>query len=137
MNSILKLLETRDLYIHLILFKIYLQTSGRTKIPINESDLKNEIKEIFDGDYSYQDYLTATQYLISENLVENSFMGLTVKGRAYFENWIKEFENLSKEDQQKLNENLSPKISKFFELTDNIVKVGTFVTKLIELSNNI
>ncbi|WP_151198018.1 hypothetical protein [Cellulophaga baltica] len=137
MNSILKLLETRNLYIHLMLFKIYLQSNGRTKNPINTSDLKNEIKEIFGDDYSHQDYLTAVEYLISENLVEDIQMGLTIGGRTYFENWIKEFENLSKEDQENLNESLSPKVSKFFELTDKVSKVATLVTKLVELSNKI
>jgi len=137
MNNILKLLETRNLYIHLMLFKIYLQSNGRTKNPINTSDLKNEIKEIFGDDYSHQDYLTAVEYLISENLVEDIQMGLTIGGRTYFENWIIEFENLSKEDQENLNESLSPKVSKFFELTDKVSKVATLVTKLVELSNKI
>ncbi|AIZ40566.1 hypothetical protein M666_02625 [Cellulophaga baltica 18] len=120
-----------------MLFKIYLQSNGRTKNPINTSDLKNEIKEIFGDDYSHQDYLTAVEYLISENLVEDIQMGLTIGGRTYFENWIKEFENLSKEDQENLNESLSPKVSKFFELTDKVSKVATLVTKLVELSNKI
>ncbi len=136
MNSILKLLETRDLYIHLMLFKIYLSSNGRTKFPYN-GNLQKEMKELFASEYDIETYRIAEEYLISEGLVNDIFLGLSVKGRTYFENWIKEFENLSKEDQENLNESLSPKISKFFELTDKVSKVATLVTKLVELSNKI
>ena len=65
MNEVLKLLNTREIYTHTILFKVYLETRGNTSVAFR-GNLQLEVKELFEDDYNYDDYSTALNYLYTE-----------------------------------------------------------------------
>ncbi len=52
MNQILKLINTRELYVHLIMFKVYIDTKGQTSKSYN-GYLQTEIKELFGDEFDY------------------------------------------------------------------------------------
>lgn len=133
MNEILKIIETRDLYIHLILFKIYLSTKGRTDI-FFQGNMIDDFKELLGEDFNREDFQLAEHYLRSEGLTQNWSKRLTRNGRDYFEDWIRNFENLSEEDQVRLQSELSPKMITFFGLAEKANTVLDIVSKLVSLN---
>lgn len=136
MNEILKLLETRNLYVYLILFKIYMDHNGMTKHPYS-GDLRKEIKEFLGSEYTNENYTIAEEFLKSQGYVEDMFLGLTAQGRLHFEDWVNNFQNLNEDERKELNTALPPKAIDFFGLADKATKVLGFISKLLELTNKI
>ncbi len=132
MNEILKILENRNLYTHLILFKIYLSTRGRTDT-FFQGDMRKDFKELFGEEFSREDYQLAEHYLESEGLTQNFSKRLTNYGRDYFERWVTDFVNLNSEETQILETELPPKVFDFFGFTDKATKILDFVVKLKEV----
>lgn len=136
MNAILKLLEERNLYIHIMLYKIYVSHGGMINYPPN-GDLRKDIKDLMGDDFSSDNYRIAEEYLESEGYVVDTFMGLTSFGRAYFENWIRNFENLNLDDRKELQKELSPKIYDFFGLAEKAKTLLDVISKLIEINEKV
>ena len=136
MNQILKLIETRNLYVHLILFKIYLDTQGRTDTPFS-GDMRNEIKELLGDEYTHDKFRIAEQYLESEGITQHMGSCFTNHGRSYFESWIENFMELNDADIDKLDEELPTKVFDFFNFTDKAKTVLSFINQLIQLRENI
>ncbi len=136
MNKILKIIETRDLYIHLILFKIYLETRGKTDTPFG-GDMRRDLKELFGKEYSHDKYRVAEQYLESEGFTKYNASCYTECGRRYFEDWIRDFENLNQEEHNILQKELSPKMYEFFGLAEKAKTVLDVISKLIEIAHKV
>ncbi len=133
MEDILKIIEDRELYSHLILAKVYIGTKGKT----NESfigDIQKELKALFNSEFNIEMYRIALQYLYSENLVKYSNASmLTNEGRAYFESFIKNLQKANEEDIKLLNTHLPINVSKFLGLSSNIITVVDFLNKITNL----
>ena len=136
MNQILKLIETRNLYVHLILFKIYLDTQGRTDT-LFSGNMRNEIKELLGVEYTNDRFRIAEQYLESEGITQHMGSCFTNYGRSYFENWIENFVELSDMDKAKLDDVLPTKVFDFFKFTDKAKNIVSFINQLIQLRENI
>ncbi|SEC74404.1 hypothetical protein SAMN05192540_3970 [Maribacter dokdonensis] len=136
MNSILKLLEERSLYVHIILFKIYISHNGKIKMP-PIGNLRQEVKALFGTSFSKDIYSASKEYLITSGYVEDMFMGLSLMGRNYFENWIRNFESLSEEEREKLNTKLAPKMVDFFGLAGKANTVLDIVSNLLALNDKV
>ena len=123
MNQILKLINRRELYVHLIMFKIYLDTRGQTN-QTYKGNLKSEIKELFGEEFEYDDYSTALNYIYTEGYSKfPSVVNLTSSGRSYFENWIYDFTELTEKEKTSINEKLPEKIKKYLGLTKDALVV--------------
>lgn len=128
MNQVLKLIQERELYVHLILFKVYLNTKGRTD-KVYSGNLTKELTSLFESEFNREYFDTALQYLFTEGYTKyTSAQTLTVEGRRYFEQWIQEFAKLDESEKKLLNEKLPSKIKDFLGITkDAIVVIKTAV----------
>lgn len=136
MNAILKLLEERNLYVHIMLYKIYVSHNGMIHYP-PDGNLREEIKTLLGEDFSNENYRIAEEYLESEGYVVDTFMGLTSYGRTYFENWIRNFEDLNLEEREQLQKELSPKMYDFFGLAEKAKTILDVISKLIEINDKV
>ena len=131
MNAILKIIEGRKLYTHLILFRLYIDTQGRT----NESFRGNWMKELevlFVGDFNKEMTRTAHQYLYSEGFTKYSnSQTLTPSGRGYIENWAREFSTIDESDKQILEQKLPTKVFEYLGIIADSYSVGTLVSQLV------
>lgn len=133
MNEILKILEERELYSHLILMKVYLATNGRTNETFG-GNLQKEFKELFGDEFDSSMFLTATQYLFSEGYVSNaSATSLTTEGRTYFEGFVKNYQTITKEDKNLLLTKLPAKVTAFLGISANVVTVLDFLQKITQI----
>lgn len=133
MNEILKIIEERELYVHLILAKVYLSTKGKTNMSHN-GDMYREMKELFGEEFDREMYSTAIQYLRSEDLAKGSDAShLTNYGRSYFEGFVKNYQTLEIEDKELLLKKLPKKVVEFFGFAANIITVKDFLSRLINL----
>jgi len=131
MNKILKIIEKRELYTHIILFKVYINTQGRTD-EFYRGHLEKDIEELMGDQFDSDDYYTATQYLFSEGLTEEGGFPITVSGRAYIENWANEFESLSESDREVLKKELQPKLFDFFGMAEKANTALSLIKSLVE-----
>ena len=91
MNEILKIIEERELYSHLILTKVFIGTNGRTN-ETYKGKLITDLKQLFGDEFNLVTFNTATNFLYSKGYFNYpSCTHLTVSGRDYFENFIKNF----------------------------------------------
>ena len=88
-------------------------------------------------DFSNENYRIAEEYLESEGYVGDTFMGLTSYGRTYFENWIRNFEDLNLEEREQLQKELSPKMYDFFGLAEKAKTILDVISKLIEINDKV
>lgn len=119
-----------------MLYKIYVSHGGMINYPPNV-DLRKDIKDLMGDDFSSDNYRIAKEYLVSEGYVVDMFMGLTPFGRTYFENWIRNFENLNLNDRKELQKELSPKIYNFFGLAEKAKTLLDVISKLIEINEKV
>ncbi|WP_282117163.1 hypothetical protein [Cellulophaga baltica] len=130
MNQILKIVERRKLYIHLILFRVYIENEGRTDKGFH-GNLQNEIQDLLNYEFKTEDYNTALEYLFSKGYTKYSNAEcLTVEGRDYVENWASEFEILTVEEREELKSKLPERVVKFFKIMDKAHTVLSFIEKL-------
>nr|WP_315163577.1 hypothetical protein [uncultured Flavobacterium sp.] len=133
MNEILKIIETRELYSHLILSKVYISTHGRT----NESysgNLTSDVKKLFGDEFDLGMYNTATNFLYSEGYFNYpSCTHLTLSGRRYFENFIKNYKTLKQTDIELLQYKLPERIVDFLGISANIATIADFFVMLTKL----
>lgn len=136
MNEILKIIEERELYVHLILAKLYLKTYGRTDLHYN-GDIFSEMKSLFDEEFNEDVYKAASDFLISENYVKNirldGIVSLTTYGRSYFEDFVKKYQTLTEDDNELLIKKLPKKVVEFFGFAANIITVKDFLSRIINL----
>ncbi|WKB82802.1 hypothetical protein QYR09_07135 [Cellulophaga lytica] len=133
MNEILKIIETRNLYAHLILFKIYLASKGRTDRGYS-GNLRKDIQELFGENFKQEDFLIAEQYLNSKGyLFQENYM-FSDYGRDYFEDWIKNFLEIENKDIEVLESKLPGKIFNFFGIVEKGRSVLGFLNNLKELT---
>jgi len=133
MNQILKLIEKREVYNHIILFKIYLETKGNTD-SFYGGNLRKDIHTLIGDDFTNEDFHNAEQYLQSSGYLRSSMSScLTVQGRDYFERWIKDFGALTNEDKELLNKKLSAKAIAFLGITKDVAVTVGSVVKVVEL----
>jgi hypothetical protein len=129
MNEILKIIEERDLYAHLILTKIYLETKGQTN-DVFRGDYNYGLESLFEDEFNEEMVLIARNYLYSEGYVEYpSAVNLTIFGRRYFENLIKSYQNINEEEVELLKTKLPDKVVTFLGLTSNVVTILDFINK--------
>lgn len=136
MNEILRIIEKRELYVHIILFKVYIETEGRTDT-FYGGNIRREIKELFGNEFNDSSLGIAKEFLMSENLATTSCRQLTTYGRSYIEDWAKEFETLNESEKGQLQEKLPIKIFDFFKFTEKTNNVLSFINQLIELRDKI
>jgi hypothetical protein len=121
MNEILKIIEERDLYAHLILTKIYLETKGQTN-DVFRGDFNYDLESLFEDEFKNEMVIIARQYLYSEGYVEYpSAVNFTPSGRRYFENLIKSYQEITEEE------------ASFLGITANTVTIIDFFQKLINI----
>lgn len=136
MNEILKIIEERELYVHLILAKLYLTSYGRTDVHYN-GNIFNEMKSLFDEEFNEDVYKAASDFLISENFVKNvkldGIVSLTTYGRSYFEGFVKSYQTIDIEDKELLIKKLPKKVVEFFGFAANIITVKDFLSRIINL----
>lgn len=116
MNEILRIIELRELYVYILLFKIYIETEGRIDDFCNY--LERDVQLLFGEQFIYDNYLTAQEYLISEGLTNEDGDGLTPYGRKYIEIWARNFETLTEDEKSHLQTKLPPKVFEFFKFTE-------------------
>lgn len=131
MNELLKIIEKRELYVHIMLFKIHIQTEGKTNNFC--SFLARDIKLLFGESFSLDDYQTAQQYLISEGLTGEDGDQLTPYGRRYIEDWARNFYTLSSEEKNILQEKLPKRVFDFFGFMEKTNTVMSFLNQLLEV----
>lgn len=130
MNEILKLIEERELYVHLILLKVYLSTKGRTN-DLFHGNLEKDFVELFESEFNKETFLTAKNFLYSEGYVTSSAsVQLTVSGRRYLENFIRNYQFIDENDRQILISKLSKKVTSFLGLASNVVTISDFLMRL-------
>ncbi|MBQ4818604.1 hypothetical protein [Aquimarina sp. MMG016] len=130
MNAILEIIETRNLYSHLILFKLYLDSKGRIN-DIYNGNLDSEISELLGDEFSKEYLYNAKQWLNSKGYTK--YIGsraLSEYGRDYLESWILNFEKLESKDKEILKEKLPEKVFKYFGIAADAYTVGTFIQTL-------
>ncbi len=133
MNEILKLIEERELYVHLILSKVYLSTKGRTN-EVFHGNLEKDFVELFESDFDKETFRTAKNFLYSEGYVTSpSSIQLTVSGRKYLENFIKNYQFIDENDREILISKLSKKVTSFFGLASNITTISDFLIRMSEI----
>lgn len=71
MNEFLRIIEKRNLYTHIILFKIYIENEGRTDVHYG-GEIDREIKTLLGESFNRNDLATAKEYLMSESLTTYS-----------------------------------------------------------------
>ena len=136
MNQILKLINTRELYTHLIMFKVYLDTKGQTNKSYN-GNLQKEVQNLFGDEFDYEDFSTALNYLFTEGYTKYySAQTLTANGRRYFEDWIYDFIELTEEEKTKINENLPEKIKTYLGIAKDALVVIKNAKDLLEHFGN-
>lgn len=131
MEDILKLVEKRNQLVFLILAKIYVRTKGRTNEGIWESEIKSDLQKLMGDEFDAEEFNTAVQYCISEQLINGFSYSLTTSGRRYFENLLISLQNAPTEDKKLLKENLPEKVSKYLEITEKIITIGSFLSRVI------
>lgn len=100
-------------------------------------NLRQEVEALFGASFSRDIYSASEEYLITSGYVEDMFMGLSLMGREYFENWIRNFESLSEEQREKLNTKLAPKMADFFGLAEKANTILDVISKLVALNDKV
>ena len=136
MNEILRIIEKRELYIHIILFKIYIETEGRTD-DLYGGELDKEIQTLLGENFNRNNLGTAKEYLMSEGLTKFSCRQLTTYGRNYIEEWARDFENLSESEKQELQQKLPTEVFDFFKLAEKAKTVLSFITQILKLKETL
>ncbi|WP_430907512.1 hypothetical protein [Maribacter sp. 2-571] len=136
MNEILRIIEKRDLYTHIILFKIYIENEGRTD-NFYGGQLDKEIQSLLGENFNRNDLGTAKEYLMSQGLTKLSCKQLTTYGRSYIEDWARSFENLSESDKQELQQELPTEVFDFFKFAEKAKTVLSFITQILKLKETL
>ncbi|WP_299183709.1 hypothetical protein [uncultured Aquimarina sp.] len=136
MNAILQIIEKRKIYTHLILFKLYIDSNGRTNQNYSGS-LQSEIRVLLEDEFNLEDFNSATQWLNSKNYTRFiGATGLIDNGRDYIESWVMNFENLNQEEKEVLKEKLPEKVFHFLGIAADAYTVGTFIQGIQIYMNN-
>ena len=136
MNSILEIIDKRNLHMYLIMFKIYLDTRGKTDTGYS-GNIEKELEELLEDEYNYDSFCDAKQYLISENLVaDKNVSRLSVTGRRDFEDWINEFATLDHQSKINLTNNLPNKVTQYLGITKDAISTLKSAKDLFEFLNN-
>jgi hypothetical protein len=133
MNEILKLIEERELYVHLILSKVYLSTKGRTN-EVFQGNLEADFVHLFGSEFNLDTYRTAKNFLYSENYVAYpSAIQLTVYGRRYFEDFIRNYQDINESEKEILKTELPEKVVAFLGLASSVCTIGDFILTLSKI----
>ena len=134
MKEALKILESNNLYRHLILFKLYVESNGNTNYQLKFSLLTNDIKQLFGEDFNPDFYGFSRSYLVSKGYTNQSTTTITHKGIDYFENWIQSFKNLTDEELESIEKSLPEPIFNFFKFTKGTTTVLGFINQILKIA---
>jgi len=136
MNVILKIIEDRELYSHLILVKLFISTKGMTN-EVYQGNMYRDMKALFGDEFDEEMYRVASQYLRSKDLVVGANIGrLTNYGRDYLENFARSYQNITPEENEILQKKLPEKIKSFLGISADIITVGNFLQLILRFYTN-
>ncbi len=151
MNTILSLIDKRNLYVHLLLLKIYKATSGNTRQSY-PGDLQKDMQNLLEEQYDQQAYDIAVQYIVSEDLIIHPDLWyvsnisdnliiypeswyLSNYGRAYIEDWVIDFQRLDEIDKKDLTKALPQKVYNWLGFSPETRTAHSFIHELLDMVN--
>jgi len=136
MNEALRILNKKDFYKYIILFKLYIDSKGNAR-EMYQGNLKNEIRELHGDDFDIEIFNSAKNYLATNEYTNRFCDYLKLSGIDYFESWIRSFEKLSEEDTALLKKELPKPIFDFFKFTSGTTTVLSFINQILKIKNNL
>ena len=134
MNLALKILNEKEFISHIILFKLYIDSKGR----INKTyfgDIRKEIESLYDkNEFDIDIYNSSVSFLAMNKYTDRYSNCLKLRGVDYFENWLRNFENLSEDDKILLKKKLPKKIFDFFDFATKTTTVASFIELILKVS---
>jgi hypothetical protein len=133
MDNALKILEKNQLYRHIILFKLYVDSNGIALK--NVTNIQEPIMELFGKKFENEAYYSNRKYLSKKGYIPpNNASHLTFEGIDYIEGFIKSFEQISDTEIKSLNKELPKPIFDFFKITSKSSDMISFINNIIDLS---
>ncbi len=136
MEEAKRLLEENELMRYLILFKLYIESSGIAMKQIY--NVKNSIMDLYKEDFDRDLYLESVRYLhVNKGYIDRNANSLTYKGLDHTEEWIKTLDKLPDEDIEELKQELPEPFFDFFRFTKNTTTILSFINQLLKLSDKL